>query len=241
MNKSSIRLSTLAEIKVLSLQSIINFSNNPAASQISDTQTSLGVTESINALKALLSDNQITLNRPIGASISAFKTVGIARQIRIDEDYQTQNIYGIGSPTRPRIVPGNFSVTVACDRIQLDRRGLYDFMSSPEYFYSSFTQRQTGILDGIYYTYMFVKSKEDSAGRAYDIYALMPRSSSLTVTNGDVMVSNSVNLTGFKVSYQAPLSSLLFNESEDDITDFASFTGSFVDSPIAIGDEATPI
>jgi len=221
MNKSSIRLSTLAEIKVLSLQSILNFSANPAADQVSDTSfSSNNVFTSISILRSLISTNSINLDKPLESSLNAFKTVGIARQIRVDEDYQTQNMYGIGSPTRPRIVPGNFTANVSCDRIQLDRRGLYDFMSTPEYFYSREMQRATGILDGIYYTYMFVKSKEDVAGRKYDIYALMPRSSSLTITNGDVMVSHGVQLTGFKVFYNDPLSSLLFGESQDDITDF---------------------
>jgi hypothetical protein len=221
MNNSSVRLSTLAEIKVLSLQSILNFSNNPSAAQITDIPVaSNDALSRVAVLRNLISTNSINLDIPLESVLNAFKTVGIARQIRIDEDYQTQNMYGIGSPTRPRIVPGNFTANVSCDRIQLDRRGLYDFMSTPEYFYSREMQRVTGILDGIYYTYMFVKSKEDFAGRQYDIYALMPRSSSLTITNSDVMVSNNVQLTGFKVSYQDTLSSLLFGDSQDDITDF---------------------
>lgn len=177
---SNIRLSTLAEIKVLSIESLIQTVGGEFSAVIEGDFTSF--------LGNLSDPNDL------------FKTVGIARQIRIDEDYGTQNIYAIGEPTKPRIVPNNFTANVTCERIQLDKRNLYDFMASPEYFYSPSLQRITGRNDAFYYTYMFVKNKEDPNRLPSDIYALMPRTSTQTVTNGDVMVSHNVQLTGFKLT-----------------------------------------
>lgn len=219
MNRNSIRLSTLAEIKVLSLETLLNFGDTPNQQQSDGTSTPVGEAsfeESVERLKQLISNDDASLNRPLQPS--NFKTVGIARQIRLDEDYGTQNIYGIGAPTRPRIVPNNFTANVTCDRIQLDRRSLYDFMASPEYFYAREAQSQTGILDGLYYTYLFVRSKEDTADSSQEIYALMPRTSSKTITNGDVMISNNVQLTGFKIDYHTPLGDVLLADNIDDIT-----------------------
>jgi hypothetical protein len=212
MASSQIRLSTLAEIKVLSLESFRSSMTTSIPAAVSDFK------------KALNNEVKITADSIIKIS-DLFKTVGIARQIRIDEQYNTQNIYGVGSPTRPRIVPGNMSVAVTCERLQLDKKNLYDFMATPEYFYSPTAQNLTGILDAIYYTYMFVRSKEFKTGTTatpeseHDIYALMPVSSTRTITNGDVMISHNVQLTGFKLnngdsSLQSVLASL-----QDDITE----------------------
>lgn len=187
---SNIRLSTLAEIKVLSLESLIQGTQDTVESIIEGNLS--------EQLQNISADPQ-----------SLFTTVGIARQIRIDEDYGTQNIYAIGEPTRPRIVPNNFTANVTCERIQLDKRNLYDFMSTPEYFYSSTMQELTGRIDGFYYTYMFIRNKEDSNALPSDIYALMPRTSTQTVTNGDVMVSHNVQLTGFKISSKLELIDLI--------------------------------
>jgi len=215
MASSQIRLSTLAEIKVLSLETI----------RSSGDATSSGAIGGVKKFNELL-EKKVRVNRNDITKLSGlFKTVGIARQIRIDEQYNTTNVYAVGSPTRPRIVPGNMSVSVTCERLQLDKRNLYDFMATPEYFYSPFAQKETGILDAIYYTYMFVRSKERKTGTTayaifeHDIYALMPVSSTRTITNGDVMISHNVQLTGFKLNngdntLQASLDTLL-----DDITE----------------------
>lgn len=192
MPANQVRLSTLAEIRVLSYETFRNFSGEANISVSKYVEKLSG--DNINA-------------KEIGELSKYFKTVGIARQVRIDEDYGTQPIYGIGAPTRPRMVPNNFSVNVTCDRIQLDKRHLYDFMSSPEYFYSGAVQAKTGILDEFYYTYLFIRDKEPSSSGeykgigSYDIYALMPRTSGKVISNGDVMISNSVQLSGFKVNY----------------------------------------
>jgi hypothetical protein len=230
MPQNQVRLSTLAEIRVLSIESFKNFdqrTGNPVANS-GTTGTGAGGTlntDTIKRFKEAISDDGIKLS---DAALSSrfFKTVGIARQIRVDEQYGTQNIYAIGAPTRPRIIPSNFTANVTCDRIQLDRRNLYDFMATPEYFYSARLQRETGILDAFYYTYLFIKNKEPEARNDYtpniyyDIYALMPASATKTVSNGDVMISHSVQLTGFKVNYgENSLSDYLSDISVDDITE----------------------
>jgi hypothetical protein len=221
MASSQVRLSTLAEIRVLSFESYRNFDNTGAPRGVTS------ILSSIDAFKQAVSNNNIKLDANKIVQ-QFFKTVGIARQIRIDEQYNTQNLYAIGSPTRPRIVPGNMSVSVTCERIQLDKRNLYDFMSTPEYFYAPQIQRATGILDAFYYTYVFVKNKEPGQGRIYepaaryDIYAVMPVSSSKTVTNGDVMISHNVQLTGFKVNVGDSSLRALLSSVTDDITETLS-------------------
>ena len=198
MAQRETRLSTLAEIKVLSLESIRNFQLEDGSPRGEVNAVGTAVTDFIDSTGFSL-DN-ISIDK--AAASGLFKTVGIARSIKIDEDYGTNNVYAIGSPTRPRIVPGNMTVNVTCERIQLDKRNLYDFMSTPEYFYAPQVQQQTGILDAVYYTYMFVRNKEaEESDAIHDIYALMPRSSSKTLSNGDVMISHNVQLTGFKVNY----------------------------------------
>lgn len=195
----AVRLSTLAEIKVLSLSTLLyanTQSQNVDLSSINFTDIEAKLTELRDAFK----NNDAALKA--GAS-DLFTTVGLARQLRIDEDYGTQNIYGIGAPTRPRIVPNNYSVNVTADRLQLDTRNLAHYMTTPEYWYSHDVQRNIGINDYLLYTYLFVKSKEDPQGKSYDIYALMPRNSSATYSSGDVMVVNNVSLTGFKYSYES--------------------------------------
>lgn len=226
MAQPNVRLSTLAEIRVLSFESFRNFNQTDGSSR-GDTGTNDGETDirkNAENFKTLISGDGINLRSDTFVE-KFFKTVGIARQIRIDEDYGTQNVYAIGAPTRPRIVPNNFTANVTCERIQLDRRNLYDFMSTPEYFYSPALQRATGILDAFYYTYLFVKNKEPIRGTTYasngkyDIYALMPRTSTKTVTNGDVMISHNVQLTGFKVNHgDSSLRDFLDEVSFDDIT-----------------------
>jgi hypothetical protein len=211
---TKIRLSTLAEIKVLSLETLRRFTSGTG---VGKAPSGIGASL-VDEIKRKLDTTDPS--KRINISAEVFKTVGIARQVRIDEQYGTQNYYGIGSPYRPRIVPNNFSVSVTCERLQLDKRNLYDFMTSPEYFYSYGMQRLTGIIDAVYYTYMFIRSKESDAGpSAYDIYALMPVSATKAVTNGDVMISHNLQLTGFKVNTgDTGLSGFLKEALEDSIT-----------------------
>lgn len=191
----AVRLSTLAEIKVLSLATVLR-EDTPRPSQT----TAENVREAIAEMRRRsISPGVLQFN--VGRDEDFFKTVGIARNVRVDEDYGTQNIYGIGAPTRPRIVPNNFSANATIERIQLDTRDLNHFITRPEYWYSDGVQREIGIDDIFLYTFLFVKSKEP-VDRRYDIYALMPRTSQRTVANNDVMIAHNVSMTGFRYSYE---------------------------------------
>ena len=207
------RTSTLAEIKVFSLASYLtgqgkqkqNINLADVSSVLADMRSRLsdGSAATIQSLRDL----------EIGG-VPLFRTVGIARSIRIDESFGTQRLYAIGSPTRPRLVPNNAGVDVSAERLQLDARDMSHFVTSPQYWYSDNVQRRVGIDDFLLYTFFFVKSKEDPSKR-YDIYALMPASSSSSVTSNDVMIINNVTLTGFKYSYEEAFFDLenLVNES----------------------------
>lgn len=193
----AIRLSTLAEIKVLSLSSHLrNIGIELETASASDVRTGIA------ALRNVTTDLQVRKNGELSNGNDIFKTIGIARNVRVDEDYGTTNIYGIGAPTRPRIVPNNYSANVTAERLQLDRRDLDHFITKPEFWYSDTVQRDIGITDILLYTFFFVKSKEDTGSNRVDIFALMPRTSSRNISNGDVMVAHNVNLVGFKYSYE---------------------------------------
>lgn len=196
----AIRLSTLAEIKVLSLASIL-YENARVASSVDSAR----VLEALQDLKTrITSPSELQVAAGLNHNDSIFRTVGIARSIRIDEDFGTQNFYGIGAPTRPRIVPNNFSANVSVERIQLDTRDLNHYITRPEYWYSDTVQSQIGIDDVLLYTYIFVNSKEknETGGNRKDIYAVMPRTSQKAISSGDVMIAHNVSLVGFKYSYE---------------------------------------
>lgn len=193
----AIRTSPLAEIKVLSLAALL-YTKKASGTITGGEIDEAAVFEAIDDLRTHLKDG----SKPLQANKDIFKTVGIARQVRVDEDYGTQAIYGIGSPTRPRMVPNNFSVNVTVDRLQLDRRNAYHYLSTPEFWYSDEVQKNIGIDDALLYSYFFLRSKEDSTSTRYDIYALMPRSSSFAVSSGDVLVVHNVSLTGYKYTYE---------------------------------------
>lgn len=197
----AIRLSTLAEIKVLSLATVLY----EAAGTTSQVNASM-VQEALTAMREKITSPAVLQSMKNADSFNGeplFRTVGIARNIRVDEDFGTQNIYGIGAPTRPRIVPNNFSANVTVERIQLDTRDLNHYITRPEYWYSDGVQRQIGIDDVLLYTFLFVKSKEvNIRSLRTDIYALMPRTSQRAISNNDVMIAHNVSLTGFKYSYE---------------------------------------
>lgn len=212
----AIRLSTLAEIKVLSLSTHLR-SNGVEL----ETATGQQIRDSIASLRNVMGDAGIIQSKKFDKNSGVFQTIGIARNVRIDEDFGTTNIYGIGAPTRPRIVPNNYSANVTAERLQLDRRDLGHFITKPEFWYSDTVQRDIGITDILLYTFLFVRSKEDSFKDRVDIFALMPRTSSRTVSNGDVMVAHNVNLVGFKYSYEEAFFDLE-NLVNDSITEDAA-------------------
>lgn len=220
----AIRLSTLAEIKVLSFSSYLrdqtDITNTTTIAQIAEKISNYNEAISNGDISSLLSSSDTADGNQSGGDgepEAFFKTIGLARQLRIDENFGTQNYYGIGSPTRPRIVPNNYEVNITAERIQLDTRDLNDFISSPEFWYSDDIQRAVGINDFLFYTYFFVRSKEDSASVRPDIYALMPRSASKAITSGEVMIAHNVQLVGFKYSYEEAFFDLS-NLLEDTVT-----------------------
>jgi len=198
----AVRLSTLAEIKAFSVTTLAQTNESDVLSVLRD-----GTFPNTDGAD------------PLSDFGGLFKTVGLARSVRITEDFGTQNYYGIGSPTRPRIVPNNFSVTANVERIQLDTRDLNDYFASPEYWYSNQIQAEVGVDDYKLYSYFLIKSKEES--EPDEIYALMPRSSQKAVTSQNVMIANTVDLTGFKTNYDE-----LFENLRSEFERLAS-TGSF--------------
>lgn len=224
----AIRLSTLAEIKVLSLATVLHDAVR-GASRITDEHVS-------KALKEIRKNIKTPGILQVEKNNALFKTVGIARNIRIDEDFGTQNVYGIGAPTRPRIVPNNFSANATVERIQLDTRDLHHYITRPEYWYSDGVQRQVGIDDILMYTFLFVKSKEANIDNLRtDIYALMPRTSQRAVASNDVMIAHNVSLTGFKYSYEEAYfdTTNLINETITDRVTSVSQTSSTLEGPDA--------
>lgn len=197
----AVRLSTLAEIKVLSLATLL-YDQAGTASQVNSSN----VLESLNNLRDRLGDPatlQSIKNADQVDGLPLFQTVGIARSLRIDEDFGTQNIYAIGAPTRPRIVPNNYSVNVTIERIQLDTRDLNHYLTSPNYWYADLVQRVIGVSDILLYTFLFVKSKEVRVDSMRgDIYAVMPRGAQRAITSGDVMIAHNVSMVGFKYSFE---------------------------------------
>lgn len=197
-----VRISTLAEVKVLSLATEIyklkdstsDVDKDAVLDSIAELRTRLSSPQLLQATKGLRTVDG-------GVSEPLFKTVGIARNIRIDEDFGTTNVYAIGSPTRPSIVPNNHSVNVSIERLMLDTRDLNHYLTSPSYWYSDEVQRNIGVDDLLLYTFIFVHSKEGNDRRT-DIYAVMPRTTQKTISSGDVMIATNVSSVGFTYSYE---------------------------------------
>lgn len=188
----AVRLSTLAEIKAFSLSDYLR-------SQDIDLTSVDSILSAVDDFSSLLDGTDGDLEGIISA-VNPFKTVGLARSVRITEDYGTQNYYGIGGPTRPRIVPNNYQVNASVERIQLDTKDLYDYFATPEYWYSNSVQSAIGVDDFKFYSYFFIQDKERSL-EFPEIYALMPRTSSKAINSGSVMIAHNVEMVGFKYSY----------------------------------------
>lgn len=130
-----------------------------------------------------------------------FVPIGLAKNIRIEEDWGTTPVYGLGGPTRPVLVPNNYSVSMTIERLQLDRRNGFDYITSPDYWYSTDFQRKIGLNDWLIYSYVTVMDRESNNKIGPEIYAVLPRSSQQTIGSQDVMVTHNVQLTGFKYRY----------------------------------------
>lgn len=197
------RTSTLAEVKALSLASLHKVLKNKAYADQFLKELSTG-TASLDSKSTLM---------------KAFVTVGLARSIRIDEDWGTTQLYGLGSPTRPVMIPNNYSVSVSIDRLQLDTRDNFSYITSPDYWYSKNMQQKIGAADWPMYTYLYIHDREKASGNAeggrnqVEIYALMPRTASKSISSNDVMLVHSVQMIGFKYQYLDFVGDLLNNNS----------------------------
>lgn len=216
----ALRLSTLAEVRVLSLTTAIQGDL--------ETVTNARIISALEALRSQLEGGPNTLQQNRDLQSSLFKTVGVARSVRIDEDYGSTNIYGIGAPTRPRIVPNNYSVNATIERLQLDTRDLNHYVARPDYWYSDNVQRHIGIDDVLLYTFLVLRSKEDAGpnfATRRDIYALMPRSSQRAAASNDVMIAHNVSMVGFRYSWDQmyfDISNLVNESITDRITSAAN-------------------
>ena len=190
----TIRTSPLGEIKVLSAASL--------RERLSDDTT---------YAKWMSNGSQGDRGDVLRDFYSSFVSIGLARSVRIDEDWGTTNVYGIGNPSRPEIIPNNYSVSVTVERLQLDRRNNWHYSLSPDYWYSKEWQNQIGTQNWLSYTFLTVKDRESKQadGTGPEIYALMPRSASQAVTSQDVMVVHSVQYTGYKYKYQDLIGNIL--------------------------------
>lgn len=209
----AVRLSTLAEIKTFSMSSYLESLelSNPTSGDV------------VQAISDFASDFDSRADDDVSAilsSINPFKTIGLARSIRISEDFGTINQYAIGAPTRPRIVPNNYQASASIQRIQLDTRDLFSYVTTPEYWYSNDVQNAVGVDDYKFYTYLFIQEKGSSLS-VPDIYALMPRSSSKTVSSNNVMIAHDVEMIGYKQTVDS-LISLIRDAAEDVVSSFPS-------------------
>jgi len=175
------RTAPLARVKTLSISALVDRQNDPE-----------GLQNFINALKA-----------GDAASIdSLFVDVGLARSLRIDEDWGTTTLPAIGNATRPAIVPNNYTANVSIERLFMDGRSVFSYVTSPDYWYSTHTHRVVGNRDWLLYTYLVVDSKENAPGTTNkEIYAVMPKSSSVNYASSDVIIAHSVQMVGFKYTY----------------------------------------
>lgn len=181
----AVRITTLAEIQVLSMATLKKFGNKDRD-------------EAVKTMREFVPTNGDGLSK-------LFQTVGIAREVRINEDWGTQPVYGIGAPTRPMMVPNNYQVSASIQRLQLDTRDGWHYIFSPDYWYSTDVQEKFGMDDYLYYTYLVIRDKSNPKDRPLldtPVYALMPRSSSKSVSSGDVMMVHGVELVGFKQTYR---------------------------------------
>lgn len=130
-----------------------------------------------------------------------FVSVGLAKSVRINEDWGTTPVYGVGAPTRPVLVPNNYSVSMTVERLTLDRRNNFDYITSPDYWYSADFQKKIGLNDWLMYSYFTIQDRESTNAIGPEIYAMMPRSATQSISSQDVMISHNVELTGFKYRY----------------------------------------
>jgi hypothetical protein len=189
----AIRSSVLAEVKVLSAAALHQRMQQGALADWYKKST-------LNVTVDVLSE-----------FYKCFVPIGLAKNVRIDEDWGTTPVYGIGAPTRPVLVPNNYSVSMTIEKLQLDRRNGFDYITSPDYWYSAEFQRKIGLNDWLIYSYVTIMDRESKNSIGPEIYAVLPRSASQAIGSQDVMVTHNVQLTGFKYRYKDLLGEITNN------------------------------
>lgn len=175
------RLNTLVEVQALSLTTQVKF----------DGANLQGALETLRGLR---------ITNPEGIR-DIFKTIGTATNVRINEQWGTQPIYAIGGPTRPVMVPGNYQLSLSIEKLQLDRKNNFSFLTTPDYWYSTTVQREVQLDDYLLYTYLVVRDKERPGLNNAEVYAVMPSSATQAYTTGDATIVHNVDCVGFKLTY----------------------------------------
>lgn len=131
-----------------------------------------------------------------------FVEVGLAKSITISEDWGTTLLHAVGNSTRPAIIPGNYSANVSMDKLLMDGKRTFSYVTSPDYWYSKHTHRAIGSKQWLLYTYLTIDTKDKSVPIANrEIFALMPKSARVSVSTSEVITADSVEMTGYKHRY----------------------------------------
>ena len=131
-----------------------------------------------------------------------FVDVGLARSVRISEDWGTTPLHSIGNATRPTMVPNNYTANVSIEKLLLDGTRTFSYITSPDYWYAKHTHRAFGGRDYLMYTYMTIDTKDKSVPLSNrEVFALMPKSSSISVSANEIITAESVELVGYKHTY----------------------------------------
>lgn len=187
------RLTTLVEVQALSIASLVKFSGGSIDDAIAKIKNQRIMDPSKDTLKSM------------------FKTIGTATNVRVNEQWGTQPIYGVGAPTRPILIPGNYQMSLSIEKLQLDRKNAFSFFTSPDYWYSTDMQTKIGQDDFLLYTYLVARDKEKPGLLNSEIYAVLPSSSSQAYSAGDSTIVNNIDCVGFKMTYVDLLNGLKDN------------------------------
>lgn len=210
-----VRYAPMAEVKVLSLASLIEKLTNQNGGTRTDS-----FAQGVQELATTVSQNYDALYHYLRNVINTggtgagdlFTTIGVATNISLSEDYGTRPVYGIGEPTNPALVPNNLALRVSISKLTIDKAAVSRYVAKPIYWYQHRLQRfaldsmlsVNGDLlgaDFFFYTYLVLKDLE-IGGLSTDyvealdndyIVAFMPRDFSHRITNTTTIIEQNVN------------------------------------------------
>lgn len=194
------RFSPYAIIKTISFNTLLQ----PGQSVIDLGMALLDILRNANDLWSALTSN-----------LPLFKSIGIADNVSIDDNYNSRPVWGIGEPANPIVIPNNYSASISISRMTLDTLSIRDFTTLPDYWYVPTLQRKvqeilgpvTGrdFLDYPFYTFLQITSVEDpdiSLEGIHKIlinrnlYVFMPSDYSTRITGTDTIIMTDVRGTG---------------------------------------------